>query len=133
MRRDGKCQAHIHSARETLYRSVEKFFDLGESDNLIEPHFDLGTTHSEDCSIQIDIFACGQFGMKSGAHLKQTCDPSFDSHFSRCWLRDSRQDLEQCRFSGPISTDNSDHFAFLHLKRNVAESPQFFSSPVKPL
>src|SRR5437773_5644226 len=52
----GKSQAHVHPARVVLHRCVKELFSLRECDDLIELAIDLGLAHSEDGTIEVNIF-----------------------------------------------------------------------------
>ena len=75
MRRDGKCEAHIHAARVVLDGRVEKRFHLRKGDNLVKFSPDLGAEHAEDGPIEKDVFAAGKLGMKTRAHLEEARNP----------------------------------------------------------
>src|SRR5260370_38554513 len=69
-------QADVHSAGVMLHRSVKKFFDFGESNDLIEALGDFGLAHPQNRAIQKDVFPARQFGMKPGTYFEQTSHPA---------------------------------------------------------
>ena len=74
MRGDGKGQPHLHAGAEMFERRVDKALDFRESHDLVEFAVDLSLAHAENRAAQVDIFASGQLGMKSGADFEQAAD-----------------------------------------------------------
>src|SRR5580704_10851575 len=70
MRCNGKGQPYIHPAAVSLDRGVEISFNAAEIDDLIQFLADLFFPHSQDSSIEIDVFPAGQFRMKSRTDLQ---------------------------------------------------------------
>src|SRR5688572_22121832 len=66
---NGEGEADVHTAGVTLHRRIYKLFNVREGDDLIKLAFNLNFTHAENCTIEKDVFAAGQFGMKACAHL----------------------------------------------------------------
>ena len=89
----GKGEAHIHAAGISFDRCIEEFFDFREGDNFIELPADLGFAHAENGAVQKNIFAPGQFRMKSGADLKQARNSSLDANLTFGRVRDATEDL----------------------------------------
>src|SRR5690348_1243850 len=100
MRSDSKRQAHVHAARKMLDRGVDKPFDFGKRDDLVEFALDFGFLHTQDRAVQIDVLATGEFGMKSRAHLEQRANPAPDLSVAFRRLGNAREDLEQSRLAG---------------------------------
>jgi len=78
MSSDREGEPHVHARRVMLHRCVEKSFDLGERNDLIELLFDLGPLHAEDRTIEVNVLATRELGMKSCADFKKTSDTSAD-------------------------------------------------------
>src|ERR1700704_1028899 len=51
MGRDGKGEPHVHAARVSFHRRIEKLLDLGEGDNVVEFSADFGPGHAENCTV----------------------------------------------------------------------------------
>ena len=51
MRSHGKREPDIHPARITFHRRVEKLFDFGKRDDLIELSANFGAVHAENCAV----------------------------------------------------------------------------------
>ena len=69
MSRHGKGQPHIHAARITLDRRVQKLLRFGERNNLIEFPPDFVLAHPQDGAVEIDVLTARQFGMETGPRL----------------------------------------------------------------
>ena len=65
MRRHSKSKPDIHSRRIMFDRRVEKFFDFRKCHDLVELAFDFRLAHSENRAVEKNIFAPGQFGVKT--------------------------------------------------------------------
>src|SRR5262249_4137540 len=74
MRRHSKRESHVHPARITLHRRVEKLFDLRKRDYLVELAIDLRLLHAENRAVEIDVFTASQFGVETGADFQQRAD-----------------------------------------------------------
>src|SRR6202030_918807 len=82
---DGEGETHIHSAGITFHRRVEESFHFGEGDDLIELPFDLSARHSEDCAVQEDVFATGQFRMKTSSDFEKRSDTTINVDSASGW------------------------------------------------
>src|SRR5258708_32692124 len=67
---DGEGESHIHSARITFHRRVEKFLDLGEGNNLIELSPDFGASHSPNRAGHANFFPAGYLGRETRADFR---------------------------------------------------------------
>jgi hypothetical protein len=108
-----------------LDRRIEELLDLGEDDDLVEFAFDLDAAHAEDRAVQEDVFATGQFGMKSGANLEQAGHTASKCHPPSRRFGDAAQDLEQRAFARAVAADNSQDLALLDLETDILERPEF--------
>src|SRR4029077_18720853 len=52
VRGDGEGKPHVHAARVTFYRRVEKSFDLSEGNYLVEFSLNFRARHSEDRAVE---------------------------------------------------------------------------------
>ncbi len=57
-----------------LHRRVDELLHLGKGDDLVELGLDLGSPHAEDRTVQEDVLAPRELGMKAGAHVEQRPD-----------------------------------------------------------
>ena len=71
-----ECQPHVHPARVTLDRNVDKFGKSCEFDNLVEMILDNRGTNSIHGRIQEDVFPPAQVGLKAGSEREQRHDPA---------------------------------------------------------
>ncbi len=86
-----------------------------ELDNLIKLANDLGARHAENGAIEEDVFASGQFRMKTSADLKQARDSTVDANPPFGGHGNPAQDFQQGALSRAVSSDDADHFAALDL------------------
>jgi hypothetical protein len=84
---------------------------------LIELSVNLYPAHSQDGTVQINIFPAGQLRMKTGANLQQGTDSPVDLPQAFCWLRHPGKDLEQGAFPGAITPDDAQNLALPDFKR----------------
>src|SRR5215213_441401 len=61
--------------------------------------------------------------MKAGADFKQTPDSTAETHASRGWLSDTRDDFQQCGFARAIAADQSDNLALLDIEADALKGP----------
>src|SRR6476659_2218204 len=120
---DCKREAHVHAAAVSLDRRVDKFFDFGKADDLVELSFDLFPRHPEDRAVEKDVFTSTQFRMKSGADLEQARHASIQFHTTLGGLDDARKDLQQRRFAGAIAPDDADDLAGCDFEVEILECP----------
>src|SRR5436853_3366717 len=116
-------QSHIHAAGVVFDGCVHELFDFGESYDLIELLGYLGSLHSENRSIEKDVFAAGKLGMKPGSHLQQAAYAAVQIDLAHCRLGYSRPDLEQRRLSRAVTADYSDYFARFDMEAHVPQRP----------
>src|SRR2546429_1494870 len=106
-----------------LHRCVDEFFYLCESDDLVELSRDLSLSHAEDRTVQENVFAACQFGMKTGADFKQTANATVEIYCARGGFGNPRKHFEQSGFSCPVSPNYADDFTSHNFERNVAKRP----------
>src|SRR5215813_1148075 len=87
-------QSQVHSTRVMFDRSVDKLFDLGEGDDLIELISDLTELHAEYRPVEIDVFTAAQFGVKPGAYFEQAADSTVKINLSGRRLGNTREYFE---------------------------------------
>src|SRR5262249_44103621 len=86
MGRDGKGEPDVHAARIAFDRCVEKSFDLGEGDDLVEFLFNFGARHAEYRAIQKNVLSTGQLGMEAGPDFEKCPDSAVDVDAARGWF-----------------------------------------------
>src|ERR1700737_489191 len=75
---DRESQSHEHAARIALHRSIEEFFDLRKTHDLVHFLRNFSTSHAEDGAAQENIFAPGEFRMKSSSYFQETSNPPIE-------------------------------------------------------
>src|SRR5438874_2410013 len=70
MRRDSKCQANIHAAGVAFHWSVDELVYFSESHDIVEFPANLGAVHSEDGTVEKNVFAARQLGMEACADFQ---------------------------------------------------------------
>ena len=121
---DGESQPHVHAARVALDGRVEELLDLGEVDDLVKLPGDLPPRHAQDRAVEIDVLAARQLGMKAGADLEQTADPSVETDLAPGRLGDPAQDLQQSRLAGAVAADDPDDLPWLDIEGNIIEGSE---------
>src|SRR5215213_432507 len=114
-----KRESHVHSTRVTLHRRVEKLLDFRKRDHLIKLAIDLRLLHSEDCTVEIDVFTTGQLRMKASADFEQRADTPVNFSASTCGPGYTRQDSEEGALAGAIQTDDADNLAAFDFAADV--------------
>src|SRR4051812_23547638 len=79
MRGDRKCKPDIHPGTVPLHRCVQELLDSCKLNNIIKAAANLGARHTEDSTVQVDILAPGELGMKTGADLEQARDTTLEN------------------------------------------------------
>ena len=82
-----KSQADIHTAGIALDRRVDKPFNPGERNYLIELPVNLRSRHAEDRAVEVYVLAARQFLVKAGTHLQQAADAPLDLGLAGRWRR----------------------------------------------
>src|ERR1017187_1022495 len=100
-----------------LHGRVEKLFQFGECDDLVELAVNLRVTHAEHRTVQVNVLPSRQFRMKTRADLQQAAHAALEAHAPERRLGDAREDLEQRAFARAVTADNADHFALADFER----------------
>src|SRR3981081_377527 len=119
MRCDGEGQAHVHAARGTLHRRVDKPFDFGKGDNLVELAIDFSFVHAENRAVEIDVLAAGELGMKAGADFEQRADAPVNLRMAFRRFGYPRKNFQERALPCSVASDDPNNFAALYFKRNV--------------
>src|SRR5262249_13424040 len=121
---DRERQAHLHPARVALNRGVQERPDVGKLDDLVELGLDLAPAHVEDRSVEEDVLAAGQVGVKAGPDLEQRADAAAQPGAALSRRRDPGEDLEQRALAGAVVADHAERLSALDLEADVAQSPE---------
>ncbi len=124
MRCHGKSEPYFHAGGIKLDGRVYVFFHAGEVHDFVEFGVNFAAGHAEDGAVHEDVFASGEFGVKSGAYFEQGGDAAPEAHFPAAGFGDAGEDFEQRTFPCPIVTDDTEDFALLHLKFYIAQCPE---------
>src|SRR3979490_2037613 len=105
---------------------IEKFFNFGKSDDLIELALNLSSGHAENRPIEKNVFSPSQFGMKSGTDFEQARDAPLNPDPPASRFCNAAQYFQQSRFACAIAANDTDNFSASDVERNVPQSPEFF-------
>ena len=122
--RDGKGEPDVHAAGIPLHGRVEKPAHVRELHDLVELVPNLPSPHSQESSVQVDVLATAQFGVKSRSHLQEASDASPHLRESLRRFRDPGEKFQQGRLSASVFPDQPDDVPPADLERNVPEGPQ---------
>ena len=93
--------------------------------------------HPQDGGIEIDVVATGEFGIEPDAQFKKRRDHSVYFYMPLVGLVDVGEDFEEGGFSGSVSPDDAEKFAFFDFEGNVVEGVEEFigmqTPPCPPL
>jgi hypothetical protein len=117
-------QAQIHPARVPLDRRVDELLDLRKRHDLVELALDLDTAHAQDGSVQVDVLAAGQLGMKPRADLEKRPYAPVNLGKPPRRLRDPRQDLQQRALTRAVGADDPHDLARANLEVHVPKRQQ---------
>src|SRR5580658_4191389 len=81
--------------------------------------------HTENRTIQVDVFTAGELWMKSTADLEKACHTAVDANSAFAWFGNARKNLEQRTLAGTIPSYDADDLAALHLEAHILERPEF--------
>jgi hypothetical protein len=132
MRGNRKCQTHKHSTGIPLHRCVQKPLNTRKCHNLIKFAAHFGMRHSKDGTIEKNIFATREFGVKPGSDFQQACHAALDPNAPARGFGDSTEHFEQGALPGTIAPDETKHFAAPHLEGNILQCPKFFARSRPP-
>lgn len=128
---DGEGQADVHAAAVAFDGRIQEFFDFGEGDDFVEFAFDFGAAHAQHGAVQVDVFASGQFGVKSGADFQQAGHAPFDADAAGGRFGDAAEDFQQRGFARAVASDDADGFAPADFEGNIAERPEIFGGALR--
>src|SRR5438876_189711 len=103
---------------------VEEFVDFGEGDDFVELSLNLNSRHAEDCAVEEDVFASGQFRVEAGADFEQAGHAASDVDAAFGGFGNSAQDFQQGALSRAVAADYSQDFALFDFEADVAQGPE---------
>ncbi len=116
---DGEGQADVHAGRVVLDGGVNEFFELREGHDFVEFLRDFAAGHAEDGAGKEGVFADGELGMEAGADFEERADAPVNLRPPCRRSGNPRKDFQQRCFPRPVPPDQPQHFAFLHVQRDV--------------
>ncbi|HUF99775.1 MAG TPA: hypothetical protein VMM60_16735 [Ilumatobacter sp.] len=122
MSSDREGQADIHPAAVSLYRRVKERANICELDNGVELLTDGPLAHSEDRSIQVDIFATREFGVKTRTHFEQTADLAVKVDCAGARFRDTAEDFQERALARAVTSDDAQSFADRQIEGHIGKS-----------
>lgn len=127
MRRNCKSEPHEHATRIAFNRRVEELFHAGKIDDGVELLLDFAASHAQNRAVKKNVFASGQFEVKTGANFQQRTDAPEQIDVAARGPRDVGQNFKQRRFSCPVAPDDADHIAVRDVKIHIFQSPERFA------
>src|SRR5580704_9527357 len=124
MRSNRKRQSDIHTRGIAFNWRIEESFDFGECNDFIELPTNFDPRHSENRTIEIDVFSASQFRVKSSTDFEQARDPTFDGHTAFGWLGDAGKNFQKRALTGAVTPDNSNNLTTLDLKVHIFKCPE---------
>ena len=70
MRGDSKREPNVHARRISLDGRIQEPLHFRKGDDLVEFSFDLLALHTQDGTVEIDVFAAGQLWMEIRSRLR---------------------------------------------------------------
>jgi hypothetical protein len=113
---NGERQANMHAARVALDRNVDETADPRELDNLVKLGRDFTAAHPEERSVQVDVVAPAELGVKARTDFEQRPHATLDGGGAFGRFGDPSEDLQQRRLSRPIGPDHSEDVTMLELE-----------------
>src|ERR1700730_481778 len=124
MRSDRKYHPNLHTAGIALDGSIQKFTDTRKISDLFKFVIDFLLPHAEDRSIQVNVFTAGQLRMEAGADLEKASHTATYANFAFGWVRNTRENFQECTFASAIGANDGDRVALLHIETYVTQRPK---------
>lgn len=123
MRGHSEPQANLHPTRVALDGRVDEFFDTGKVDDLVKLTSNFGAAHAKDGAGKINIFATGEFLVKTGANFEEGPDAAVDGGAARGGFGDLGEDFEEGGFPGAVAANDTDDFAATDFEGDIFKGP----------
>src|SRR5262249_18524516 len=111
MRSHAERESHVHPARITFDRRIEKLLYLSEGNDLVELAIDLRLLHTENRTVEINVFTTGELRMETRTDFQQRTDTPVNLGESTRGRGDARENPQQRAFAGAVQTDDADDLA----------------------
>ena len=105
-----KGKPHIHTGRIRPHRIVNKFFQFGKGNDIMQPGINFLLGQAKNRCIGIDIFPSAHVRMEAGTQFNQA----------------GRQKLQRGTFSAAVVSDQTDCLPFFHLKADAVQNRSLF-------
>ena len=124
MRSNREGETRLHAAGIALYGRVDESLDAGKIDDLVKFAVDFHPAHAENGTVEKYIFPAAEFGVKSGADLKQRAGSASQANFAGRRGGDLGDDLEKRALAGAVPSDNADDLPLLDSEGDVLQCPE---------
>src|SRR5215469_1490177 len=106
-----KSKPHLHACTKMLQRIVNELFNSGKGHDFIEFKLDLGFSHPQDCSAQVDVFTPCKFWVKARTYLQQAPDAASNFSITACRFGNAGENLKKGRLSCAVPANQSQDFS----------------------
>lgn len=117
-----KGKTHLHAGRVVFQLLIHEIFKLREFDDIVIHRVNLVMGKTQQSTIQIYVFSSSKLGIETYAKLDERNQCTFDINFAIFWSINSRNNLQQCRFSGTIAANNSEEISLMDIERNIVQN-----------
>src|SRR5436853_5656710 len=124
VRSHGECQSHIHATRVTFDRRLEKSLGARKIYDFVEFRVNLAPAHTQDGSVQINVFTSAEIRMKASANVEQAA--YFPVQFSAAGggFDNPGEYFQQRRFPGAVGPDDAHNLSRVDLEIDVLQRPE---------
>ena len=81
---DCEGEADVHSAGEAFYRCIKEFFHARELYDVVEILADFPDVHTQNCGVEVDVFAACEVGVEACSDFEEAGDPALDADSALC-------------------------------------------------
>src|SRR6266536_1108719 len=123
---DREPEPNGHAGRVRLDRRVQKLLEFREPDDLVEATRDFLPGETEQESVDLDVLAAGDLGMKPGAELEQSGEPAAHGDRARSRPENARQELQERGLARAVRSDDAHRFPRRDRERDVGHGRDRF-------
>src|SRR6267378_346401 len=105
--------------------SVYERDDAGKVDNTIQLLFNFASPHSQQRTVQVNVFTARQLRVEAGRNLDERRKLAANSDLALCRRRDVVQEFKDSAFASTIETNNAECLTALHCEADVPQRPEF--------
>ena len=127
---DREGQADVHAVGVSMNRLVDELPDLGELEDGSQARLHLGAGHSQDITVEEDVFPPGEVGVEARSQFQDSGDFSVPGDGAAGWFHDPGHDLKQGTLPGAVLPQDSQRGAGGDVQADAAQCPEF---PVQAL